>query len=472
MFKATRISPLIFLLVTLLALFVAPAGALAQVNEWRERSTEKFTILYEAGQETEADRYAGFVDDVYNEIATAFSFRTATPLTLRLYPTGEDYYLVNPIARNVPGVVAHADFMRRELVVIVERTRQQSEEEVRNNVRHELTHIVASDLSGNRLNTGFQEGIAQYVEKPAPELERKIEALRQAADQGRLLPWSAFEDRDQIYGAPEVAYPQSLAVVAFLVEREGFARLRELLTVTARSSGYRSALERVYGASPGALEAAWLQWLPEYLAGGYKHNALATYDLTYARNLVEQGNYAAAESELAQAMEWLNKNTTTQPPEVVAAARALLEKADNGMQAERLAEAARLALESADYERAQQLVDRARSAYSEIGDTRNDAVLEIYSERVARGQYATDQLIQAGELARTLRLPQARAAADTAAAEFAALGDRQRLDNARALRRSLDERQRTIGIVLVIMGLFGISLSLVGRVFQRPAEVW
>jgi hypothetical protein len=460
------------LLIALLVAFLAPGEARAQAGGWRERDTASFTIIYTPAEEREAERYAGFTDAVYDEVSTAFSYRTPPPLTLRLYPTGDDYYQANPAARSVPGIVAHADFRRRELVVIVERTRQQTDEEVRNNVRHELTHIVAADLSEGRLNTGFQEGIAQYLERPAPELESKIAALRLAADQGRLLPWSAFDDRDAIYAAPEVSYPQSLAVVAFLVDRDGFAKLREFLTVSARSSGYRSALERAYGASVTDLESEWLQWLPGYLSGGYTSSALDSYDLSYARGLLEQGNYPAAATELAQAIDWIARHADTQPAEVAAEAERLKAHAAEGMRATQLAEDARKSLEAGDYERARQLIGQARLSLVRIGDTRQGAVLDIYQQRALRGIAASEQLVQASELARSLRFPQARDMADLSAHEFAALGDQLRLANAVALRQSLDSRQRLAGVLLMAAGLAGALLSLIGRFFQRPAELW
>jgi hypothetical protein len=457
----------------LAALLAAPGAALAQSGvDWRERPTPNFTILHGPGGEAEAERYAGFIDVIYEEIAAAFSFRTATPLTLRLYPTSEDYYLVNPAARNVPGVVAHADFRRRELVVIVERTLQQSEEEVRNNVRHELTHIVAGDLSGNRLNTGFQEGVAQYMERPSGELERRVQALRAARDQGRLLPWSAFDDRSQIYSAPEVSYPQALSVVAFLVDRAGFSTLREFLTATARSSGYRSALERVYGASPAELESLWLDWLPGYLDGGYRRSALETYDLGYAEDLVAGGNYAAARDELERAVEWLRKQEGTEAAKGLGDVEALLARSEDGLQGERLAEGARRALEQADYGRALEFVDAARTVYGRLGDARQEQVLAVYEERAQRGLTATERLLQADALARELRYPQARAVADGAAAEFAALGDAVRRDNALRLREALDTQQRLLGLGLVVLGVLGVGLSLLGQLFRKPAEVW
>jgi hypothetical protein len=462
-----------FLIAALAAVLFAPAQAQAQAPLlWRDRATAHFTILYDSASEAEAARYAGFVDTIYDEIAGLFRYRTATPLTLRLFPTSEDYYQLNPAARNVPGVVAHADFRRRELVVIIERTQGQDETQVQNNVRHELTHIVAADLSENRLNTGFQEGIAQYLEQPSADLEVKAAALRQTADQGRLLLWSDFDNRDAIYGAPDVSYPQTLSVVAFLVERSGFATFRDFLAISARSSGYRSALERAYGVSATTLEEEWRAWLPDYLAGGYRRSALQAYDLGFAANLIGQGAYAEAAAELREALEWLRRNSDTQPAGTIAEAEVLLARSEAGMRAEGILQSARDALEQADYARAAELIVAAEEAYRRLDDPRQADVLATYADRTARGLGANAQLNAADALAQQFRLPQARAAADAAASEFAALGDQNRLRSAVALRESLDLRQRLFGAALIVVGTVGVILSLIGSFFRRPAEVW
>src|SRR5262245_54472976 len=252
------------LLALIVAALLAPEVVLAQDTDWNERRTDRFAILYTAGDEQAAKQYAGFVDTVYDEVAAIFAHKTATPVTLRLYPSIERYYDVNPLARGMPGIVAHADFRRHEVVVIVPQTLTQTPDEIQNNIRHELAHIVAAELSEDRLNTGFQEGIAQYVEHPSRELETKIRLLREYVNDDRLLSWSDLDDRDIVYRNPNASYPQSLSVVAFLIDRYSFAKLRTFLTDSARSSGYRSALQHAFGATPDELEQQWRAWLPEY----------------------------------------------------------------------------------------------------------------------------------------------------------------------------------------------------------------
>ncbi|WP_129633493.1 peptidase MA family metallohydrolase [Candidatus Oscillochloris fontis] len=455
----------------LLIVLCIPHPVAAQ-TEWRERMTRAFSILYVAGEEAEAERYAGFVDTIYDDMSSIFAYRAPPPLSLRLYPTSAEYERVNPAARSVPGIVAHADFRRRELVVIVERTRQQSEEQVRNNVRHELTHIIAADLSEGRLNVGFQEGIAQYLERPTAELAAKVATLQMAEDQGRLLPWRSFDDREVIYGDPQISYPQTLAVVAFLVDRDGLAHLRQFLSLSAQSSGYRSALERAYGMAASDLEAEWRAWLPSYFAGGYRLSALDRYDLSLARELVAQGNYAAAQSELDRATEWIARQRETQPEEVIREAAHLKQHAEEGLRATQLAEEARNAIGSGEYERGLERIEQARRIFALLGDTHQDAVLASYSQRAQRGMAASIQLSQASELVRRFQLSQARSLLDLAAQEFATLGNQSQLTTALALRQDLDVRQRIAGIVLLTLGVLGVLGSLVGRFFQRPDEVW
>ena len=453
----------------ILLLLLWPGAALAQSSDWRERRTERFAILYADGDQTTADRYAGFVDTLYDEISAIFGHQTKTPVTLRLYPSLERYQAVNPLARSMSGIVAHADYQRHELVVILSQTERQTPEEIQNNVRHELTHLVAAELSEDRLNVGFQEGLAQYVERPAPELETRIKLLQRAFDQDRLLAWSDLDDRDVVYRNPEVGYPQSMSIVAFLVERFSFAKLREFLAISARSSGYRSALERAYGTTPDELERQWRDWLPSYLAGGYKRNALTAYDLSGAEMLLRQGRYSEAKNELETAIEWLR---TTDQRDVLAQAEDLLDRSGAGLRAEDLAHQARAALEASDYDRAADLVAQAQQAYAAVEDQRQAGVLAAYAERAERGRRAAAMLDQAQALARSLRIPQARVTADQAAAEYLALGDRAHADQALALRAFLDQRQGLLGAALLLFGLVGVGASVVQRFKVREAEAW
>lgn len=455
-----------------LATYLAPASVQAQtaLPQWYELRTQKFAILYADGDLAQAEEYATFVDEVYDEITSIFSHAAPTPVTLRLYPTRRAYDAANPLAASVQGIIAHADFRRNEVVVILDQTTNQSPEEIKNNVRHELTHIVLADLSANRLNVGFHEGIAQYVERPSPDLERKATALRQALERDALLPWSALDDRDQVYGSPQIGYPQTLSIVAFLVERYSFAKLREFITVSARSSGYRSALERTYGVPATDLERLWREWLPSYVDGGFQHNALTEYDLTPIETLVAEGRYAEAKRELELTIPWLRN---TQQNDVLARAQDLLARSETGLRAEDLARQARAALEKNDYSTAANLARRAHDAYVALDNQSRIDALTAYVAIAERGLRATELLEQATTLAGDWRtFADARIFADQAASEFLSLGNQENAARALMLRAEIDRVQRLAGIVLLIVGLGGIAIGFSRRLIVREAEVW
>jgi tetratricopeptide (TPR) repeat protein len=457
------------LLALTLMLALAPALARAQDPGWREQRTDRFAILYASGDEAVAQEYAGFVDTIYDEVSSIFGHKTSTPVTLRLFQSMERYYEVNPLARNMPGIVAHADFRRHELVVIVPQTRSQTADEVQNNIRHELTHIVLAELTEDRLNVGFHEGIAQYIEHPSGELERKIPLLQQALDDELLLTWAEMDDRDVVYKQPQVSYPQSLSMAAFLVERFSFGKLREFLTISARSSGYRSALDRAYGMSPDDLEQEWLAWLPSYLEGGYRRNALTAYDLSRAEDLLARGRYPEAQEELETAIDWLRE---TGQQEVLDEAEVLLERSVEGQRADGLAEEARSSLAAGDYENAAYWIEQARHAYERIGDRRQLAVLDAYAARIAQGRRADEVLAGARELANQLRYPQARELVDEAMAQYDELGYHGGAAQARELRAFLDQRQTVFGLVVLLLGVGGIAASVLGRLAARELEAW
>lgn len=448
----------------------APVQAQATLPQWYELRTQRFAILYADGDLAQAEEYATFVDEVYDEITSIFSHAAPTPVTLRLYPTRRAYDAANPLAAPVQGIIAHADFRRNEVVVILDQTTSQSPEEIKNNVRHELSHIVLADLSANRLNVGFHEGIAQYVERPTPDLERKVTALRQALERDALLPWSALDDRDQIYGSPQIGYPQTLSIVAFLVEQYSFVKLREFITTSARSSGYRSALERTYGVPATDLERMWREWLPSYIDGGYQHNALTEYDLTPIKALVAEGRYADAKRELELAIPWLRN---TQQNEALARAQELLKQSETGLYAEDLARQARAALEANDYATAANLARRALDAYTSLDNQNRIDTLTVYAAIADRGLRATALLEQATALASDWRtFADARIVADQAASEFLSLGNQDNAARALNLRAEIDRVQSLAGMVLLVVGLGGIAIGFTRRLVVREAEVW
>ena len=330
-----------YICLSLIALFLLLQTAVlhAQGVAWQERRTQQFSILFPAGTEAIADEYAQFVDSIYDETSVLWDYNPPPPVILRIYPTLELYYEANPLAKQLPGVVAHAHTGRREISVAIPQTANQSAEEIRNNIRHELTHIVAADLSDGRLTTSWQEGIAQYVEHPTEQLEQKMQLMRQIVAEDRLLTWRELNQPGATYADPRVGYPQSFTIAAFLVQRHGMARFRTFVEAMKESSGYRSALETAYGRSADALEREWRAQLLDFVTEGYRIRGDGSgitnpmggaVNLSEAEALVARGDFSAAVRSLRRLIPMLQ---TAEETTAVQRAQSLLARAESGARA-------------------------------------------------------------------------------------------------------------------------------------------
>lgn len=438
----------------------------AQDQNWQERRTQHFAILYPDVPEAQAavEQYAQFVDGVYDELSAVFSYRTPPPVVLRIYPTMELYERVNPLAAQIPGIVAHAHTGRREISIALPQTADQPPDQIVNNVRHELAHIIAADVSGDKLTTAFQEGIAQYLEHPSAELDTKMQLMQQVVAAERVLPWSEINRPGVAYADPRISYPQSYTMVAFLIKRNGFATFRTFLEQTKTSSGYRSALEAAYGASSDQLEREWRAQLDAFIKGGYRERAVGAFDLSQAEALIARGEYDLAVEQLEAAIKTLR---TIEQASLADQANQLLKRANQGKRAKALAEEARASLTRGDYGRASQAAVEGRQLLNELGQPAQMQVMDQYHELAAEGMAAQQQLSEAERNLRTLRISAARTALADAYRTFTRLGD---IDNAGIAQTSLLRIQRTetgLAVALVLLAALIIGWNIHRRINER-----
>jgi len=460
----------------------APESGAGDVT-WREVKTDYYIIVYaetmqgparlscKCGVE-EAEFYTAFVDDIYLDLVSVFEVELETPINLRLFPTEESYFEVNPLAERIPGVIAHALNNRAEIAIALPRTEPLADEEIVNNLRHELTHFFASLLSDGKLNTGFQEGVAQYLEKPNEHTSYDPALLQLAYENERLLTWAELDKAAEIFRDPQVAYPQALSIAAFLVDRYGFNTYVEFITANASEPGYRSALDTAYGKSADELEAEWFLYLPDYFAGRWQINAVYAYDLSRVTRLVTSGAYGDAEVELVEIVELLESTDQT---EVLAEAEALLVSAHQGQAAGALADEARQALLVDDYDTVISKGQAAISAFEAVGHLARIQEIQTYVHRAELGQNAVEQLDQGEALLESLQFVEAEQQIHDATVLL------QVLDNDVEARRGLDllaqstNRQQFLSYaVLAIGGLLLIANGLrrlIHRFSANPLEV-
>lgn len=475
----------LLLLLALLTLFLLwlPVSTYAQslddeqlpVIDWQELNTENFIIVYANNIDggavdcpfcgvDKAQFYAAFIDDIYFDLAAVFGTELELPINLRLFPTEESYYEINPLAEQIPGLIAHALNNREEIAIALPRTESLPEEELKNNLRHELTHFFASLLSDGKLNTGFQEGTAQYLEKPTAMIQNNLPLLQSAYNEQKLLSWVELDESSEVFGASNISYPQTLSMVAFLVDRYGFATFIDFIKANAGAPGYRSALEAAYSIPADLLEAQWLEYLPQYFDSRWQVNSIYAYDLSRVTQLVDNGAYTDAEAELTEIVALLE---TTHQTDKLAQAQSLLDRARQGHAAGALADEARQALKTGDYALTISTANQAITTYEQLGYQQRVPELQVYIQRAEVGQNALQQLDYGAQLLQRLRFFEAERQIYEATTLLQSLDNQAGAKRGEELLVESTFRQSLLAYAMLVVGVILLLFTGIRRLVRQ-----
>ncbi len=126
-------------------------------------------------------------------------------------------------------------------------------------IAHELMHTVVDDSTFSclvEIPTWLNEGLAMVSESGPGAQE--LANLQNAINQNTIFPLHSLggnfpEDADQA----QLAYDQSYSVVNYLLQTEGAAQMRSLLTSLSGGTTIDDALNAVYGFNVDGLDTAW-----------------------------------------------------------------------------------------------------------------------------------------------------------------------------------------------------------------------
>ncbi|MCB9176202.1 MAG: hypothetical protein H6648_03510 [Caldilineae bacterium] len=476
MLSALRSLPSLRRLATALVLarLAVPGLVAAQADGWLEQDGQAIAIVYPAGAEPFRDYFAERADAIYGQLSSAFADALELPVTLRLYRDDAAFLAANPLFVEVGGVLAQARRGRREVAISLPRALGASdppapipgqlEPRLDNALRLELAYLFVAHASADRLPAGFQSGLAQYLLQPSEATASGVARLRDARDAAALHDWSALNAAGAEYLDPALAQPESLAIVHFLVERQGFARLLEFVRANASAAGWREALEDSYGMPPSQLAAEWEAWLPRYLDGGWRQHALYSADLGSAEDLMRRGDFAAAAMQLSSTVSLLESID----PVAAEAARERLSDAEAGLAARRRAGEAAAALQAGRYAEAAEDGEAALEGLTRLGDEPGSAYATALLERARMGVAAEADLDRARRLP-AWRVAEARQAGHRAMQGFAKIGNTAAAGRARDRVVELDRRQAPLGWALTLVGLALIARSLRRRLATGAA---
>ncbi|MGA7730602.1 MAG: hypothetical protein WCD37_04955 [Chloroflexia bacterium] len=463
--------PLLLLTVAVSTLLLPALASSAHAQSTLEKTLETryFTIIYPEGEEASAEWYASFADDVNEAVAEMLGSDPLTGLTLHIYATEADYIAANPMAGDHAGIMAHAIPGQLEIGVAVERLRQVQPEIARESFRHEITHVIAGELSGQNLPIGFQEALAQYNELSTRRAQESAQMLRNAQDQGLpFLSWYDLNDRWSFSQSADLAYPQAYSVMAFLVDSYGMDDFSRFLAALKGSYDWIGSLRDVYGTGPRQLQRDWYAWLPGFLEGGWKTNLLTYYDLSPGVALFEAGHFDEAAEHFSHSYELYYQLSRTSR---AAQAGEYLQKARRAGQAEIDATGARTALEAYEYRAARDNAQEAKATFTELGLTTHAQAVDQTFQLAQKGVGAVASMDSARKKASRFDLTGAREDARAASAVFGELGDTARTAQAMSLVAEMSKYSIYIGVGVLAAGLLAVAVgTVVGLRRQRRAS--
>ena len=219
------------------------------------------------------DRLVPILEGIYVDLAQTINFYPEIPIQVIVYEEGNRSWSSG--LRNPKWAAGAYDGEIR----IPGKELKAEDYELETLLRHELVHLFLDALTRHSIPTWFNEGLAQYYEKPfvyegensfmtreeAPLSKNQQSIATKALSTNQLLDVSELSgsfnqfNRDKA----ELAYAQSHLMVRYFMETEGQWKLVRMLREIFMGSPFEAAFEAQSGLSPAEFYLEWQVWQPK-----------------------------------------------------------------------------------------------------------------------------------------------------------------------------------------------------------------
>jgi hypothetical protein len=426
-----------------------PPGAQAD-EEWITVNTRHFQVEAANAHGAQASWYAAFVEQVHDELSDLLAASLDRTIRVRLYPTEESYVAANPAAASARGILAHAQPTGDEIGLALVRLEALPGPSRVAAFRHEVAHMLLDIRSSRRLPIVFQEGIAQYVERDANTDRDTLEGLRRAYGADRLLSWSELYRPANFVQQPNISYPQSHAMVAYLVEQHGVGAIGRLLDALREGQDMPAALQTAFGADGETLERDWRGSIPTVLTAGLPRNVLDDGNLRPAQQAAADQRWmdAAALARVAEQF-WRNVGHAGHAEE----ARALADLADGLIAFRQADEQAQQRLAERRYREATDIAALGLQRLPPAADPSYRTQLQTILQRADAGLQGEEALESARAHMESHRIIDAQRLAGLAEQQLALAGDDARAAEARDIRGRAQGAQQLVATAALAIAL-------------------
>jgi tetratricopeptide (TPR) repeat protein len=209
-------------------------------GEYRRSDAPHFTLKYDGarGGPDLGPEILGFLEEKFTTLVNRFGHYPRQPIVVIVYPE-QEFRDATLAEENVAGLF---DGKIRAPIGGLRTLGP----EARSTLLHELAHAFIAGKSRGTAPRWLHEGLAQHLEgKTTPPgtalvLAKEFNALQDKADWGTVF-----------------SYPSALSFVEFLVEREGFHRLLDVLEAMGRGQTSEDAFEEATRYSLQEMREAW-----------------------------------------------------------------------------------------------------------------------------------------------------------------------------------------------------------------------
>jgi hypothetical protein len=224
----------------------ATAAPSATVTLGARATSDHFVV--EARHQRVADAALALAEHAWSLLTPHFSQRPDGPVSIVIVESAAEYEAIQPapMTRGFATFGGTRIFLRGDSV----------DQEV---VTHELTHILfgLNVAPGLAIPDWFNEGLAQYTSR-APEATMQ---LIYDTSTNRLLTPQELGAVDALQGSNrDLATTEGLAVVGFLVDQYGDAKLWSLVDHLRTAKTFPQALLDTYGRTDLQLNATWMAY--------------------------------------------------------------------------------------------------------------------------------------------------------------------------------------------------------------------
>lgn len=198
-----------------------------------------------------------------SELEARYRHRVPFRVTFEMYPDHEDFAVRT---LGLPGLGALGATVGRIVAMDSPAAREKGTFHWASTLWHEMAHVVALDLSHNRVPRWFTEGLSMVEEhRGGPGWGDPLPLAVIRAYQEDRLP--SLADLEAAFLRPKhpddviIAYHTAAAAVEFLEERYGAERIRAMLVAYGRGMRDPQVFEEVLGTPREELEEAFRQFL-------------------------------------------------------------------------------------------------------------------------------------------------------------------------------------------------------------------